>query len=100
MATPDATSIAGLAAYLSLPPESTLKVVFYTSSQRVICVALRGDRLLDERKLARAIGGASYHPSTADELRGVGAVAGYASPVGLQGADVWADPSAMAATDL
>jgi prolyl-tRNA synthetase len=100
VATPGATTIADLAAFLHLPPSRTLKAVFYTVEGRVLCLVLRGDRTVDEAKVARLLGGQVPRPSAEEELAQVGAVAGYASPVGLRGVTVWADPSAMRARNL
>ncbi|MGQ9567877.1 MAG: proline--tRNA ligase [Anaerolineae bacterium] len=100
VATPGATTIADLAAFLQLPPARTLKSVFYTVEGKVLCLVLRGDRAVDEAKVARLLGGQAPRASTEEELAHIGAVAGYASPVGLQGATVWADPSAMQARNL
>lgn len=100
VATPGVTTIVDLAAFLRLPPSRTLKSVFYTVEGQVLCLVLRGDRTVDEAKVARALGGGTPRPSTEEELARVGAVAGYASPVGLREATVWADPSAMRARNL
>ncbi|MBC7223860.1 MAG: hypothetical protein H5T59_06260 [Anaerolineae bacterium] len=101
VATPGVTSIADLAAFLQLPPSRTLKVVFYTLEEgKVLCLAVRGDRTVDEAKVRHLVGRRALRPSTEDELASVGAVPGYGSPVGLQGAVVWADRSAMGARNL
>ncbi len=100
VATPGVTTIADLATFLQRPPSRTLKAVFYTVEEKVLCLVLRGDRTVDEEKVARAVGGKAPRPSTEEELDRAGVVAGYASPVGLRGVPVWADPSAMRARNL
>lgn len=96
--TPGCDTIAGLAKFLDIPASRTLKMVFYSVEGRVTCVVIRGDRAVDEAKLARLLGTDQYYASLLDELAAVGAVGGYASPIGLDKGRVRvvADPSARA----
>ena len=99
--TPDCTTIAGLAEFLDVPAANTMKVVFYTTDEnRVICAAIRGDLNIDEAKLSAVLGGIPFYPSSNVEVRGVGSVPGYGSPIGLRGATIIADPTVMAARNL
>jgi prolyl-tRNA synthetase len=93
--TPDCNTIAALAEFLDIPASKTLKMVFYSVEGRVTCVVIRGDRQVDEAKLARVLGTTWYYASLEEELAAIGAVGGYASPIGLdQGkVRVVADPS-------
>lgn len=93
--TPGCDTIAALAEFLDIPAARTLKMVFYSVKGRVTCVVIRGDRAVDEDKLARLLGTDQYYTSLEDELAAIGAVGGYASPIGLdQGrVRVVADPS-------
>jgi len=100
VATPGATTIAALAEFLNVPTHRTLKVVFYSVRGRVVCVAIRGDRTVDEAKLASVLGSADFYASTEQELTAVGTVGGYGSPIGLQGARVITDRSVAAARNL
>ncbi|HNS52246.1 MAG TPA: YbaK/EbsC family protein [Anaerolineae bacterium] len=83
VATPGCDTIASLAAFLDIPPTRTLKMVFCSVQGRVACVVIRGDRQVDEAKLARLLGTDKYYPSLEEELSAIGAVGGYASPIGL-----------------
>jgi prolyl-tRNA synthetase len=96
IATPDCDTIASLAEFLNIPASKTLKMVFYSVLGKVTCLVLRGDRAVDEGKLARLLGTRSYYASLEDELAAIGAVGGYASPIGLDQSKVRvvADPSA------
>jgi len=98
VATPDCNTIAALAEFLQIPATRTLKMVFYSVAGRVTCVVIRGDRAVDEAKLARLLGTDRYYASLEDELAAIGAVGGYASPIGLRGGQVRvvADPSVRA----
>jgi prolyl-tRNA synthetase len=94
--TPDVTSIADLTAFLEISPTKTAKAVFMTAelSDRdqplLIFAVLRGDMALNETKLANAVGAAdkgavrSLRPALNEEIEQVGAVPGYASPIGIE----------------
>ena len=94
VATPNCKTIEEVAAFLGVPTRQTLKVVFFsTESGEVVLALLRGDLEVNLVKLSNALGGAELRPSTEEELRAAGLVAGYASPVGLSGFRVFADDS-------
>ena len=95
VATPGCDTIAALAAFLDIPAARTLKMVFYSVEGKVTCIVIRGDRMVDEKKLARVLGTSRYYTSLEDELAAIGAVGGYASPIGLdtRRVRVVADPS-------
>jgi len=48
-----------------------------------VFAVIRGDMEVNETKLANAVGATALRPATEEEIRAVGAVPGYASPVGL-----------------
>ncbi len=98
IATPGCNTIAALAEFLDVPATRTLKMVFYSVAGRVTCVVIRGDRAVDEAKLARLLGTDRTYASLEDELAAIGAVGGYASPIGLRAGQVRvvADPSVRA----
>ena len=93
--TPGCDTIAALAEFLDISATRTLKMVFYSVEGRVTCVVIRGDRAVDETKLARVLGTGEYYASLEHELEATGAVGGYASPIGLDRSKlrVVADPS-------
>jgi prolyl-tRNA synthetase len=95
IATPGCDTIASLAEFLDIPTAQTLKMVFYSVEGRVTCIVIRGDRAVDEDKLARVLGTDQYYSSLEHELASIGAVGGYASPIGLDKSKVRvvADPS-------
>jgi prolyl-tRNA synthetase len=95
IATPGCNTIASLAEFLHIPAAKTLKMVFCSVEGKVTCVVIRGDRAVDEDKLARLLGTDQYYASLEEELAAIGAVGGYASPIGLDQSKirVVADPS-------
>ena len=102
VATPHAETIDAVAKLLGVPTSQTLKSMLYvvpttiTSKavgNEVVMVVLRGDRMLNEFKLIKAFGTDEFRPALPEELRAAGAVAGYASPLGLTKLKVFADES-------
>jgi prolyl-tRNA synthetase len=103
VATPHTSTIDDLAAFLNLPASKTAKAVFmmatyekYTEPvNRFIFAVVRGDSDLNEYKLANVLTQAlgspvtGLRPATEAEIAAIGAVAGYASPVGLKPGPAW-----------
>jgi len=92
VATPACKTIDELAAYLSVPKDRTAKAVFMIATflhekQRVVrfvFVIVRGDMEVNEAKLAGVLHAIDLRPALDSEISVVGAVPGYASPVGLK----------------
>ena len=84
IATPDCNTIEALANLLNIPKEKTAKALMYTriSDGKFIFVVIRGDMQLSEAKLKAQVG--DIRLATAEEIVNVGAVAGYASAIGLK----------------
>ena len=105
IATPETKTIDDLAAYLDIPKSRTAKAVFMVGEindeeKKLIFAVIRGDLEVNETKLANAAGVRSLRPAQDDEIKKIGAVAGYASPVGLEGAQVIADTSIAESPNL
>jgi prolyl-tRNA synthetase len=89
--TPDCKTIDDLATFLVLPKSKTAKAVFFMASipegqglsEQFIFAVIRGDMELNETKLANAIGARDLRPATEEEIKSVGAVPGFASPISL-----------------
>ncbi|HMR63345.1 MAG TPA: proline--tRNA ligase [Anaerolineae bacterium] len=84
--TPNCKTIAEVANYLGVPQTRTVKAVFYVAeneTQDFIFVVIRGDLPVNEVKLGNALGGLRFRTATEAEIEAVGAVPGYASPIGL-----------------
>jgi prolyl-tRNA synthetase len=60
-------------------------------SQKLVFAVVRGDMEVNETKLSNAIKAKELRPAHPEEIAAVGAVAGYASPIGLKGALVVVD---------
>lgn len=89
--TSNSKTIDELASYLSIPTFKTAKAVFVIATalkekekfDRFVFAIVRGDMEVNETKLANALNATELRPATEMEIRAVGAVPGYASPVGL-----------------
>ncbi|MBW6471971.1 MAG: proline--tRNA ligase [Anaerolineaceae bacterium] len=89
--TPNTKTIEDLANFLDIPASRTAKAVFMTATiiengektEKVVMAIVRGDMDLNESKLARVINAWYIRPSSDLEIQSIGAVPGFASPVGL-----------------
>ncbi len=92
VATPEMKTIADLAEFLNIPESKTAKAVFLIATipegedtrEQFVFAVLRGDMELNENKLVNAIKAQALRPAMEDEIIAVGAVPGYASPLGLE----------------
>lgn len=82
--TPGMTTIEQVAGFLQVEPRQTAKVVFYDSDSegRPVMAVIRGDRDVNEMKLAKLIQSPPL-PASDKRIREAGAEPGFASPVGL-----------------
>ncbi len=89
--TPDCNTIEALANFLGVPKEKTAKALMYTrpSDGKFIFIVVRGDMQLSEAKMKALVG--DVRAATGEEISKAGAVAGYASPVGLKEALIVVD---------
>jgi prolyl-tRNA synthetase len=91
IATPDIKTIADLSSFLNIPESQTAKAVFMIAiipeenqtSEKFIFAITRGDMVLNETKLMNAINASELRPATEEEIKAIGAVPGYASPIGI-----------------
>ncbi len=85
--TPGTKTIEDLANYLQSTAEACGKGVFFSAQvegvQKVILAVVRGDMEVNEVKLQNLIRSKALLPATNEEIRGIGAVPGYASPIGI-----------------
>jgi prolyl-tRNA synthetase len=108
VATPDTTTIEDLAKLLDIPKSKTAKMVFMVGQfvegqgevEKLIFAVVRGDMDLNETKLANALTAKELRPAHDEEIESVGAVPGYASPIGIDGVIVIVDDLAAASPNL
>ncbi|MFT7519278.1 MAG: prolyl-tRNA synthetase [Kiritimatiellia bacterium] len=100
--TPNEKTIAQVAAFLNVSAEQTGKAVFYQDSDGgLIFAVIRGDLEVNEAKLRKVVGGV-FELATDAQIEAIGAVAGYASPLGIDPSTcrVIFDPSAAHSANL
>lgn len=94
--TPNCKTIEEVACFIGVPTAQTLKAVFWATQEahpQLVFAVIRGDLEVNEVKLSNAVGGKKLRVAEESEIRAVGAVPGYASPMGVKGALVVADDS-------
>ncbi len=99
VATPNSKTIDDLSNYLSIPTYKTAKAVFVIARipkgketiERFVIAIVRGDMDMNETKLANTINASELRPALESEIRAVGAIPGYASPVGLSNTFITVD---------
>ncbi len=92
VSTPNAKTIEALADFLKIPKSKTAKAVFMVATipaeneekEVFVFAVVRGDMELNETKLVNTLKAKELRPATEEEIIAVGAVPGYASPVGLK----------------
>ncbi len=85
VATPGKHSIEAVAEFLNVTADQTGKAVFYSDEEgkKLIFVLIRGDFEVNEAKLKTLLGIPEIKFATDEQIRAVGSVPGYASPIGL-----------------
>ncbi len=85
--TPAKKTIDELAEFLNVEASRTAKAVFMygviEGEEKVILAVVRGDMELNTIKLQKHCKSDQLRPATEDEIKSIGAVPGYASPIGI-----------------
>ncbi len=90
--TPNVHTIDQVTSFLKKSPKKLVKTLVYKAGDQVVAALVRGDRDLNEPKLARALGVKKVEMADEDTiLKVTGAEVGFAGPVGLSGARIIAD---------
>jgi prolyl-tRNA synthetase len=108
VATPGVTTIDDLAKFLNIPKAKTAKAVFVVASipegdgtvDCFVFAVVRGDMEVNETKLANAVKARDLRPAQDEEIRAIGAVPGYGSPLGVHDAIVVVDDAVAASPNL
>ncbi|MGI8824596.1 MAG: proline--tRNA ligase [Chloroflexota bacterium] len=101
--TPGTQTIAALAELLGIPESRTAKAAFFMAGERFIFAVIRGDMEVNETKLHNAVEATEateLRPARSDELEAAGIVAGYASPIGLEGVTIVVDDAVARSANL
>jgi prolyl-tRNA synthetase len=89
ISTPSCKTIEVLCGFLKVTPAQTAKAIFYRlksadGAEILVFCLIRGDKSVNDIKLSKALGSATYEMATEEQIRSIGAEPGYASPVGLK----------------
>ena len=85
VATPGKHTIAEVSGFFGIPPEKLVKTLIYLADGKPIAVMVRGDREVNEIKLAKALGADTLALAGDAAVKEVtGAAVGFAGPVGLK----------------
>lgn len=106
--TPGVTTIESLAEFLGVPESRTAKALFRMATvregqgdvEKFVFAVVRGDMEVNETKLANALKAKSLRPARDEEIRAIGAIPGYASPIGIEHAIVVVDDLIPASPNL
>ncbi len=100
VSTPGMTTIEQVSNFLKVPPNHTLKAIFYIADGKFVFVVIRGDLEVNEVKLRHALHCSEVRLATEAEVAEAGILAGSASPVGITGITVVADDSITSGTNF
>lgn len=108
IATPSTTTIESLAKFLNIRETQTAKAVFMVATiteesedvERFIFAIVRGDMELNETKLGNTVKAKALRPAQENEIRAVGAVPGYGSPVGVKNCIIIVDELVAQSSNL
>ncbi|MGD9497384.1 MAG: proline--tRNA ligase [Armatimonadota bacterium] len=81
--TPDARTVEQVTGLLGTSADRLVKTLLYRTDDRFVAALVRGDRSLNEHKLARVVGGELRMADDAEVRQLTGARVGFAGPVGL-----------------
>jgi prolyl-tRNA synthetase len=99
--TPGKTTVQEVAAYLGVPHQAVVKTLLYEVDGRVIGVLVRGDRQVNEAKLAKHLQASQLRlADRATVERVTGGPEGFSGPIGLSGVPILADHEVRGMRDL
>lgn len=83
--TPDSRTIEELTDFLGTDAKAFAKTLLYNSDGKIVAVMVRGDREVNETKLANYLGSIELELASADDVvKTTNAAVGFAGPVGLE----------------
>ncbi|MBR2405032.1 MAG: proline--tRNA ligase, partial [Clostridia bacterium] len=83
--TPDSRTIEELTTFLGTDAKAFAKTLLYNSDGKIVAVMVRGDREVNETKLANYLGSIELELASADDVvKTTNAAVGFAGPVGLE----------------
>ena len=80
--TPDTKRVVDLVKMLQREPQDFVKSMVYNADGNLVMVLIRGDREVNESKLAKLLKATSLELASEKEIKSIGSVMGYVGPVG------------------
>lgn len=99
VATPNASTVEQVCEFLSIQPNQLIKTLIFVADEEPVAVLVRGDREVNEVKVARKMGKPVQLATPEVITKVTGAPVGFAGPVGLEGVRILADPEVMLIQD-
>ncbi len=81
--TPSVSCVEEVAKFLNLPTQKIVKTLIYKADDKYVAVIIRGDREVNETKLANLLKALDVRPATSEELEKLNIVEGFVGPIGL-----------------
>jgi prolyl-tRNA synthetase len=102
VSTPGKSSVEDVAAFLGVEPRQVVKTLIYETEKGLVAVVVRGDREINEVKLANHLDVQNLALASEEKVRAAtGSAVGYAGPVGLpQGLRLIGDETVRGLTDF
>ncbi|MBQ3170652.1 MAG: proline--tRNA ligase [Mailhella sp.] len=99
--TPNQHTIEELCAFMNTTGDKFIKTLLFMADGKAVAVLLRGDRELNEIKLAHLLDADDIQFATPEQVEAMtGAAVGFAGPAGLKGVEkIYADKELMAGND-
>ena len=99
--TPHSSTIDELMKFLKMPANKFVKSMVYNADGKLVMALVRGDRVVNEAKLARVVGATLLELASATDIEKMGSVVGFVGPVGkLKNVTIIADNEIKALTDF
>ena len=99
VSTPNVTTVEEVCKFLNVLPNQLIKTLLFTSGGEPIVVLVRGDREVNEHKVAKFLGSPVEMATPEIVERITGAPVGFAGPIGLNNVKILADPEVMQIKD-
>ena len=99
--TPGMKTVEEVTQFLGREPWDLLKTIIYKTGDGFVAVLMRGDREINEVKLAKVLRGAALEMATPEEIEKVtGGPLGFSGPVGLKGVRIVADRTVLGCVNI
>lgn len=99
--TPHSSTIEELMNYLKLPANKFVKSMVYNADGRIVMALVRGDREVNESKLAKLLSATVLELATPADIEAIGSKVGFVGPIGkLKKVEIIADYEVKGLTDF